>query len=421
MSLGDITAILISVIALATSVLTYFYRTSPSLAVRFDKQVFQDGKSMTLNYGGKDPLGPGESYLDMVILNGGPGVARNVKWQLEIRGFAEGDDGLRGELPVLEPSGKVAVQGFLKIYHDNLRLTRDNFREKNKIPEGTDLTNEQLRTITQESRSMEKYRLNISYHSFLIHTSNQRIFSFNEDGSYIGHLLGGQTNGARELDQPSSVPVLSTISRLPMLLVGGSNEVIAILTLVLGVYYHIAFFFGWLADLIIVLNAALGVILLTAYPDRGLKCWVNIVRKLAKSEWIRHESSTFVFMLLLGSISIAVGLSNITVGLAGFDYTWPELLRLVVVVLLSVMAIALGFLSSNLPKRNETRETTNAGFFIKSALLVSIIISAFGLVLYEARVLLGPVFYVTIAALLVSLFLGSDALSREFPRTREQS
>lgn len=418
MTLEDFAAILISIIALVMSVLTYFYRTSPSLAVRFDKQIFQAGALMTLNYGGKDPLGPGEAYLDMVLLNGGPGVARNLKWEIEIRGFAEGEDGLKGELPILEPYGKVVVQSYLKIYHDNLSRARDSFKQKNSIPQGADLTNEQLGVVVQESVLIEKYLIHISYQSFLTNKSNLITLSFNENGGYIIKKEDGQTSGVSDTER---IPDLSAISRLPILLVGASNLGIAIMTIIGGIYSNAPFFFGWLAKLVIFLNAILGIALLSAYPNKGLKRWVNMVRKCAKAEWIRHESSTFVFMLLLGSIGIAVGLSNITVGLARFDYTWTELLKLVGVVILSIMAIALGFLSSNLPKKSITKETTNTGFFIKSALLTSIIISAFALVLYEARVFLGPMFYITIVALLVSLFLGSDALSREFPRTREEN
>lgn len=415
----------VSLFAFVFAALSYFYRTSPSISSRFDTQVVSSIRASNpatlgtqLNYGGTEPLLPGEGYLDLIIINGGPGVAREVMWCLEIIGYMENESALNGAISVLESQGKMNVQGFLKIYHVNRDRIVDQYKKDHNIHGEVKLLNEQVKEVQGKSNSIEKYCVHLSYKSFL--TSKRRWFrlSFNEDGGYIKQEickcdLRKQTEGI----QDPLLAYISRISRTSILAEGISNVMIAAITVIIGLYYAVPHYFGWIAISVIILNFILGGVLLSAYPSEGLNRWVRVVRKFAKKrEWMRHQSSTFVFMLLLGSFGIAVALSNISVGLERFEFTKPDIIRLIIVMILAIVTIGLGLMSSSTPKRNDSKELTPVGFILNVTLILGIIIGLFSLVLYAVRLLSEPTFYITVTALLVSIFLGSDTISREFSR-----
>lgn len=175
----------ISIFALIFSVLSYTYRISPSLSARLETQVLS-GSDPRLNYGGEDPLTPGEEYLDLIIVNGGPGVAKKVTWRVEICGYLEKDQALSGTIPVLEPIGKVNVQGYLKVYHHNRKKIRDDFRTSHKYPPEEKLSNEDVKEIEKRTRKIEKYRIHLSHQDFFNNTRGEYILIFNEEGGFIG-------------------------------------------------------------------------------------------------------------------------------------------------------------------------------------------------------------------------------------------
>ena len=125
-----------------------------------------------------------EQYLDLIVVNGGPGVATNVNWCVEIIGYKENELALVGTIPVLEPQGKVNVQGYLKIKHDNRdRIMKAYKSEKNISP--IDLSNEQIKEVEEKSNSIEKYRVKLCIKSFFLHRRKCFVLLFNEDGRYI--------------------------------------------------------------------------------------------------------------------------------------------------------------------------------------------------------------------------------------------
>lgn len=418
-------SLLISIGAFIFTALSFAYRVSPSMSARMDTQrvPFLDTREPATfamevtNNGGDDKLLRGQQYLDLILINGGPGVARDVTWRLEIIGYKENESGLTGALPILESEGKANVIGLLKKYDANKEKIENSFKKEQKLESKDDLSDEQEKDIFKRSRIIEKYRLHLCYKSSFTSRKSGFELSFNEDGGFIKQAICKCSSWKKNDKIPDSpFEDTSRIARSPLMAESASNFVVAIATVVLGLYYNIPHYFGWVAILVIILNFVLGGVLLSAYPNKGLEWWVSGVRKVAKkSDWIRHQSSEFVFFILLGSFGIAVGLSNLSAGLERFEFTKSELLSLIDVVAFAVVAIGLGLLTSSLPKRN-SKQLTPIGFLVNVALLLAIITSLFSAVLYVVRALSGPLFYVTVIALLVCIFLGSDALSREFPR-----
>ena len=176
----------ISVFALLFSALSFAYRVSPSLAARFETKPYTD-VNPSVNYGGSDPLTRGEEYLDLVIANGGPGIAMDVEWVLEIEGYREGDNALKGAIPVLQANGSPVVQGLLKVYHENRSHTRNAYRESHHIPNEEDLSNEDVKAIEETVWKIRKYTVRLSYRGFLGQQVNAPSISFNEEGGYISN------------------------------------------------------------------------------------------------------------------------------------------------------------------------------------------------------------------------------------------
>lgn len=232
------------------------------------------------------------------------------------------------------------------------------------------------------------------------------------------------TNSVKQLekDKPTSEnrqlnPKMSSNAKYALAFLGDVNILVSILTILFGLYYQIHHYFGWIAELVIVIELSLGIILFSASTNKGFAAYASFVnsRRIAqKRNWLKHPSSTYVFMLLIGSIGISVGLSNISVGIEHFEYTKPEIETLVLTVFLSIATMGLGFYTSGSRKSDNSDANSVIGFSLKEVVLVvGITISLFSLILYVVKVLYGPVFFVTILALLISIYLSSDTLSRE--------
>lgn len=195
--LSGVTLVL-SMVAIIFTILSFVHRTSPSLTARMDTKLVPNAGSSTaileggptittpshLNYGGQDPLFPGEQYLDLIVFNGGPGTATDVTWKLSVNGYMSGQY-LKGIITVLEPRAGVNVQGYLKIYHENRKTITKQYRKDQRISPVAVLRNEQVKEILDRTKKVEKYGVTLCYRSFLGVRRTINI-SFNETGEYIG-------------------------------------------------------------------------------------------------------------------------------------------------------------------------------------------------------------------------------------------
>ena len=172
-------------------------------------------------------------------------------------------------------------------------------------------------------------------------------------------------------------------------------------------------FFGWYAEVEIVLSTILGVVVISASFQKGFSWWLNGISKRVRSEWISKPQSIVSFLIVLGSFGIAVSIANLVVGYVGKEYTKMELLQLTLVVLASFLFIALGLYSGH--KRSLVAALAKKGWelLIESVLLVSIVISVLSIILFYIRVLTTSIFWVTIIALWLSVYASSDTISRE--------
>ena len=190
-------SLVLSIIAVFFTALSFFHRVSPSISARLETQVLPlltqeqtdklkalgiENPGFTVNYGGADPIAPGGKYLDLLITNGGPGSAFGLTWQLEILGYKEGTHAIAGYIPLLEPGGRIVVQGNLRVYHENKKSAMESYKKKNGVK--GEPSHEQMKEVLDISNSIAKYKLHLKYKQFLSEKELCPI-TFNEDGGYI--------------------------------------------------------------------------------------------------------------------------------------------------------------------------------------------------------------------------------------------
>lgn len=143
------------------------------------------GKDPGINFGGPDSLTNAEEYFDLVIFNGGPGIAKEVTWKLEILGYKSGEDSLNGVLPILEPNGNPTVIGYLKKYHKNRSDERDNYRIEKHYSKERELSNEDVKEIIGRSKKIDKYKVYIAHKRIFSNSNDEIVLAFNEDGDFL--------------------------------------------------------------------------------------------------------------------------------------------------------------------------------------------------------------------------------------------
>lgn len=102
------------------------------------------------NNGGDDSLFRGQPYLDLILINGGPGVAKGVICRLGIIGYKENESGLSGAIPMLESQGKANVVRFLKKYDANKEKIENSFRKEININPEDELSKLQKSRFSEE-------------------------------------------------------------------------------------------------------------------------------------------------------------------------------------------------------------------------------------------------------------------------------
>jgi len=179
-------AIIISIGALLLSLLAYVYRITPSLSAKFDTEV---SKGKLINYGGENPLFAGEPYLDLFLINFGPGIATDITWELSIVGYDSKKFPLTGQLSFLQPSVPINVQGLLKIetkHKENVQKEWERAHPK----ESLENDQESLKEIEHKIKNIPKYVLNLEYSSLVL-LGKDRVgkrgitMLFNEEGRFI--------------------------------------------------------------------------------------------------------------------------------------------------------------------------------------------------------------------------------------------
>lgn len=116
---------LLSLLLFMTAYLSYKNRISSTLSAYFRTMVMPSEK-WKIDVTGS--IFPGENYLDLIITNGGPGIAKNVCWYLHQKNskgeFAEVGS---GELPYSYIGRDTNVRGYIKIYNE------DRFEQKYRV------------------------------------------------------------------------------------------------------------------------------------------------------------------------------------------------------------------------------------------------------------------------------------------------
>lgn len=172
-------------------------------------------------------------------------------------------------------------------------------------------------------------------------------------------------------------------------------------------------FFGWYAELEMILSTILGIVVLSASFQKGFHWWLNGISKRVRNEWISKPQSIVSFLIVLGGFGIAVSIANLVVGYVGKEYTKSQLLELASVVLASFLFIALGLYSGHKRSLVAALGKKRWELLIESVLLVSIVISVLSIILFYIQVLTTSIFWVTIIALWFSVYASSDTISRE--------
>jgi hypothetical protein len=403
----------LSVSALTIAALSYTYRISPSLSVRFETRIAPDTYLAPLiNYGGVDPLFPLQEYLDLILVNGGPGVAKDITWFLEIIGYKEKEEALSGGIPVLESLGNITIQGYLKIDHKIREEIANRYKSDHNITPEIDLSNEQLKDVLRELNRVKKYIVHLRYGTTLSGKKTEITLSFNEEGGYINQEMRECVIPYdRQNTQLSAVAGLPKAVRAIVLAEGVFNAFVASAFVFIGLYRDIPHYFGWIATVVAILNYALAPVLFSVYSTTGLKWWVRRLAFLAKNgESAILRNGIFVFFTLLGALGIAIGLSNIAVGLEGFEFNSLEIDEYVIVLLFAIISAGIG-MKTGLSPQIMSKRGPDSIILAVSISLFGILLDMFSVVMYAVRALSGSLFYITILALLLSIFLVSDLIS----------
>ena len=405
--------LILSVLALTIAALSYTYRISPSLTVRLETLIAPATYLYPLiNYGGVDPLFPGEQYLELILVNGGPGVAKNITWFLEIIGYKEREEALSGGIPVLESRGKVTVQGYLKIDHKIRAGIAYRYKSEHNLPPDIDLSNEQIKDVQRELNRVKKYIVHLCYGTTLSGKKTGVTLSFNEDGRYINQEMEKCVfPDDRQNMQLSSVAGLPKAVRAIVLAEGVFNVFAASAFVFIGFFREVPHYFGWIATVVAFLNYALAPVLFSVYSTAGLKWWVRRVEFLAKNgDSAILRNGMFVFFMLLGALGIAIGLSNIAVGLEGFEFNSLEIDKYLIVLLFAIISPGIG-MKTGLSSRRTSKSGSDSIILPVSISLFAILLDMFSVVMYAVRALSGTLFYIAILALLLSIILMSDLIS----------
>ena len=176
---------------------------------------------------------------------------------------------------------------------------------------------------------------------------------------------------------------------------------------------NVPHFFGFYAKLEMILSTVLGIIIISAFLQKGFRWWMNCIRKIVRNEWISKPQSFISFLFVLGSFGIAVSIANLVVGYVGKEYTKIQLIELASVVIVSFLFIALGLYSGHKRSLVVAVGKKQWELVIESVLLVSIVISVLSIILFYIQVLSTSIFWVTIIALWLSVYASSDTISRE--------
>ena len=72
---------------------------------------------------------------------------------------------------------------------------------------------------------------------------------------------------------------MSSNAEYTIAFLGIANMLVSLMTIFFGLYYRIPHYFGWIAEVVIIIELALGIILVTASTNKGFAAYASFVTK----------------------------------------------------------------------------------------------------------------------------------------------